>query len=211
VVLLHEAFGVTEHIRSVAERFAGAGYFAVVPELFHRHDSPAFSYDDRDGAFAVMATLRHDELDADLDGAVQFLRGEQFTAGTVGLVGYCLGGSLALVAATRGTVDAAVSFYGGGITAGRFGYPPLVEIADDIVVPWLGLFGDDDSSIPVEHVELLRAAAADAAVPTEIVRYPGAGHAFHNDARPDLFHPEAACDAAGRTMTFLATSLTGTR
>jgi carboxymethylenebutenolidase len=93
-----------------------------------------------------------------------------------------------------------VTFYGGGVAEGRFGMPPLVELAPGLETPWLGLFGDEDQGIPIDQVETLRQAAATAPVPTEIVRYQGAGHGFHCDARPDSYHQASAEDGWRRTL-----------
>jgi carboxymethylenebutenolidase len=98
---------------------------------------------------------------------------------------------------------AAVTFYGGGIAEPRFGEPSQLDLAPRLQAPWLGLYGDLDDGIPVEQVEALRRAAAGADVPTAIVRYPDAGHAFHNDDQPDAFQPAAARDAWARTLTWL--------
>jgi carboxymethylenebutenolidase len=111
-----------------------------------------------------------------------------------------MGGSVTFLAAARRTLGAAVTFYGGGVGEGRFGMPPLVEMAPGLRTPWLGLFGDKDQSIPVDQVEALRGAAAQASVPTEIVRYAEAGHGFHCDARPDSYHEFSARDAWRRTL-----------
>jgi carboxymethylenebutenolidase len=111
-----------------------------------------------------------------------------------------MGGSVVVLAAARHALGAAATFYGGGVTAGRFGIPPLAELAPDLQTPWLGLFGDEDQSIPVDQVEALREAAKKASVPTEVVRYPEAGHAFHCDARDDAYHEASAKDAWRRTL-----------
>jgi carboxymethylenebutenolidase len=103
-----------------------------------------------------------------------------------------MGGSVTFLAAARRTLGAGVTFYGGGVGEGRFGMPPLVEMAPGLQTPWLGLYGDEDQGIPVDQVEALRQAAATAPVPTEIVRYADAGHGFHCDARPDSFHEASA-------------------
>jgi carboxymethylenebutenolidase len=118
-----------------------------------------------------------------------------------------MGGTVAFFAATLGTVGAAASFYGGGVTTGRFGFPPLVELAADLKCPWLGLYGDLDQSIPVEQVEALRAATNAVSVPTEIVRYAEGQHGFHCDARPDSFNEAAASDARARALAFFAEHL----
>lgn len=118
-----------------------------------------------------------------------------------------MGGLVAFVAATLGEFGAAVTFYGGGISTGRFGYPPLVEIASDVNTPWLGCYGDLDKGIPPKDVEQLRGAVADVAVRTEIVRYELADHGFNCEDRPSVFNPEAARDAWARTLAFFGAHL----
>ena len=99
-------------------------------------------------------------------------------------------------------IGAAVGFYGGGIVRARFPqFPPLVAGAPMLRTPWLGLFGDQDASIPPDEVEELRAALAGAPVATEIVRYPDAGHGFHCDVRADYCADEAR-DAWSRTLAW---------
>ncbi|MHB8452253.1 MAG: dienelactone hydrolase family protein, partial [Mycobacteriales bacterium] len=98
------------------------------------------------------------------------------------------------------------TFYGGGVSAGRFGLPSLVDMAPGLKTPWLGLYGDLDQGIPVEQVESLRDAIAKAPVPTEIVRYPEAGHGFHCDAR-DSYHQPSAGDAWQRTLDWFTGGL----
>jgi carboxymethylenebutenolidase len=110
-----------------------------------------------------------------------------------------MGGTVAFLAAVRRPVGAAVTFYGGGVTEGRFGMAPMVELTPQLQAPWLGLYGDDDQGIPVEQVEALRATLPAAPVDAEIVRYAGAGHGFHCDMRSD-YHPESASDAWRRTL-----------
>jgi carboxymethylenebutenolidase len=105
-------------------------------------------------------------------------------------------------AAALRALGAAVTFYGGGVTTGRFGLPALVEQAPSLQTPWLGLFGDLDQGIPVEEVEQLRQAAAGAGVVTEIVRYADAQHGFNCDDRPAVFNEQAAADAWARTLAW---------
>jgi carboxymethylenebutenolidase len=99
-------------------------------------------------------------------------------------------------------LGAAVTFYGGGVTEGRFGFPPLTELASKLQTPWLGLFGDQDQRIPVEHVQELRLAAASAGVPTEIVRFADADHGFNCDDRPAVFNQSAADDGWAHTLAW---------
>ena len=119
------------------------------------------------------------------------------------IVGFCMGGSIALFAAVAYPLGAAVTFYGGGVAEGRFGFPSLIELASGLTTPWLGLYGDKDQGIPSDQVEALRTAAGRSGVPSEIVRYPDAGHGFHCDARPAAYSPVAARDAWARAVSWL--------
>jgi carboxymethylenebutenolidase len=118
-----------------------------------------------------------------------------------------MGGTVSFFAATLGTIGAAASFYGGGVATGRFGLPPLIELAADLQSPWLGLYGDLDQGIPVDQVEALRAATKSTSVDTAIVRYADGKHGFHCDARPDAYNEVAAADAYARALAFFAEHL----
>jgi carboxymethylenebutenolidase len=117
-----------------------------------------------------------------------------------------MGGTVAFLAAVRRPLGAAVTFYGGGVTEGRFGMAPMVELAAHLQAPWLGLYGDADQGIPVDQVEELLAAVATAPVDAEIVRYPDAGHGFHCDMRAD-YHKDSAVDAWKRTLDWFESHL----
>jgi carboxymethylenebutenolidase len=204
VVVCQEAFGVNAHIEDVARRFAAAGYRAVAPHLFHRTGDPELSYDDLPPVMEHMQALGADTLLADIDGCLDYLRETaDLPPDRVAVVGFCMGGSVAALVAARRQLGAAVSFYGGGVTEGRFGMPPLVELAPEFATPWLGLYGGQDQGIPVEQAEALRSAAQKAPVATELVLYPEAGHGFHCDARPAAYNREAASDAWQRTLAWL--------
>jgi carboxymethylenebutenolidase len=207
VIVLQEAFGVNAHIRGVADLLADEGYLAVAPQLFHRDGSPEIAYDDFASAMPFMANLTRQGLTNDLNATTDFLATLGFHAPNIAAVGFCMGGTVSFFAATMGSVGAAASFYGGGVATGRFGLPPLIELAADLKCPWLGLYGDLDQSIPVEQVEALRAATHAVSVTTEIVRYPEGKHGFHCDARPDSFNEAAAMDARGRALAFFAEHL----
>jgi carboxymethylenebutenolidase len=203
VIVVQEAFGVNDHIEDVTRRFADRGHFAVAPELFHRAGSPIIAYDDLPGAMAQLGLLTRDGLTEDLLATTNHLHRRGFHRANIAIVGYCMGGAVALFADTLGLVGAAVTYYGGGVTTGRFGLAPLVELAPSLTAPWLGLYGDRDPSIPVEQVEALGEAAARAPVETQIVRYHHGQHGFHCDARPAVYDETAAADAARRTYEFL--------
>lgn len=208
VVVLQEAFGVNDHIEDVARRFADEGVLAVAPALFHRSGSPRLGYDDIRQAYPYLGELTSRGVEEDVEQTLEHLRRLGFRDDAIGTVGFCMGGTVSFVCATRYALGASVTFYGGGITEGRFDEPPLLDLAPALRTPWLGLYGDEDTGIPTDDVEALRAAADGAPVPTEVVRYPDAGHGFHCDAR-DAFVPAAARDAWRRTVEFLGTHLEG--
>ena len=152
-----------------------------------------------------MQALTADNLLADVDACLDYLATEaDLPAGRVAIVGFCMGGSVAALVAANRRLGAAVSFYGGGVAEGRFGAPPLVELAPKFVTPWLGLYGGQDRGIPVEQAEALRDAAATAEVRTSFTLYPDAQHGFHCDARPDAHDERAAKDAWQKTLDWLA-------
>jgi carboxymethylenebutenolidase len=207
LIVLQEAFGVNDHIRTVADRCADDGFFVVAPHLFHRSGSPEIPYDDVDQAKSVMATITESGLTNDLRATTNFLATLGFTHASIGVVGFCMGGSVALFAGTLGIVGAAVSFYGGGIATGRMGLAPLLEVAEHLRSPWLGLYGDLDTGIPIAEVEALRDVTDRLNIDTEIVQYPLAGHGFHCDARPAAYNDEATRDADVRVREFFDTNL----
>lgn len=203
VVVIQEAFGVNDHIEDVARRFAAEGYRAIAPHLYHRTGDPTIGYTDFAQVMPQMSALTTEGILEDVDAALAALDRDGVPASKVAIVGFCMGGTVATIAGAQRELGAAVSFYGGGVTEGRFGGPPLAEIAPSLRTPWLGLYGDEDTSIPVDHIEQLREAAARASVPTEMVRYPGAQHGFHCDQRPDNYDEASAKDAWNRTIAFL--------
>jgi carboxymethylenebutenolidase len=206
VLVVQEAFGVNDHIEDVTRRFAAAGYRAVAPHIFHRSGDPVLSYTDREAIWEHMKVLTREGLLADIDATLGYLADEGFTADRVGVVGFCMGGSVTALAAAERSLGAAVSFYGGGVAEGRFGIAPLVELAPSFRTPWLGLYGGADQGIPVEQAEALGSAAKSAGVRTDMVIYPEAGHGFHCDAR-ESYHAESAADAWQRTLAWFAEEL----
>jgi carboxymethylenebutenolidase len=202
IVVVQEAFGVTPHIQSICRRLADAGYTAIAPALFHRIGSPVHDYGDFNAVMPSMGSLTAGGIETDLDAAFAYLHERGFDDARIGIVGFCMGGTVAFFAATQWQLGAAVTFYGGGISQGRFGFPSLLDIAPELQTPWLGLYGDRDQGIPVDEVESLRRVVAGAPVPTEIVRYPEAAHGFNCDDRPEAFHEPSAKDAWARTLAW---------
>jgi len=199
VVVVQEVFGVNSHIEDLCRRFAGAGWLAVAPHLFWRSGDPKLGYTDKFMAHVKPLTPEH--LLEDVDAALDRLGEAGIGSEHVGVVGFCMGGTIVLVVTARRDVGAGVTFYGGGVHEGRLGFPPLAEEATRLRAPWLGIFGDLDHGIPVPDVEDLRAAAARSGRETEVVRYPDAGHGFHCDQRPG-YHDASARDAWQRTLAW---------
>jgi carboxymethylenebutenolidase len=199
VVVIQEAFGVNDHIEDVTRRFADEGYRAVSPHLFYRTGDPVLGYDNIEKVMSHMQALTLQGLQMDLEATFNHLSAAGFDPPRIGVVGFCMGGSVTFLVAARYALGAAVTFYGGGVATGRFGMPSLIDLAPDVATPWLGLFGDLDEGIPAEQVESLRQAVTGLKVPAEIVRYEDAGHGFHCDKR-DSYHEESAKDAWRRTL-----------
>jgi carboxymethylenebutenolidase len=208
VIVIQEAFGVTPHIEEVARRFASAGYRAVAPHLFYRTGDPALSYDNLEEIWPHLKELRGDQILDDIDAALGYLEDAAGLAtARVAVVGFCMGGSVTALSAAKRRFGAAVSFYGGGVQEGRFGMPPLLELAPGFQTPWLGLYGGQDEGIPVAQAEALRDAAKQASVPTDLVVYPDAGHGFHCTDRAKSYHEASAQDAWTRTLAWLGEHL----
>src|SRR5215475_2387544 len=172
IVVFHGAYGPDPHILAVLERLADLGYRAIAPHLFHRTqqlaDPPVRDEQTRKHRHALTA----DGLTADIDASLSYLRDQGIgEPAATGVLGFCLGGAVAVVAAARREVGAAVTFYGSGVTEGRMGMPALVELAPALRAPWLGLYGDEDASAPPDQVDALERAAGTSRVPTRIVRY----------------------------------------
>jgi carboxymethylenebutenolidase len=204
VVVVQEAFGVNDHIRDVTQRFAALGFHAVAPSIVHRTGGGTAPYDDFAQAGALFAGVSDKAIFMDIDATLEHLHQAGFVDARIGIVGWCIGGRVAFLVAAHRELGAGVTFYGGGIVTPNplFG-DPLMDTIDHLRSPWLGLFGDQDTGIPFEQVERLRAELPTlTSLEAEIVRYPEAGHGFHCDARPD-YREGPARDAWGRTVEWL--------
>ncbi|WP_424808685.1 dienelactone hydrolase family protein [Rhodococcus sp. 27YEA15] len=201
VVVLQEAWGVNSHIETVLERLSDAGYLAVAPHLYHRGSQTAFT--DFPSAKDALMALDGDGIGHDVRAAVDYSRSEG--ADQVGSLGFCMGGTASLWCAAVPLVDSAVTYYGGGVAEARWnGIASGIELAAHLQVPWIGHYGDLDSSIPPDSVEQLRTTASDLAT---VYRYADAGHAFNNDTSTSHYSPESAALAWTRTMEFFAETL----
>jgi len=188
IVVAQEIFGVNSHIRNVCDRLAAAGYVAVAPALFDRFVrdfESGYSPDDVAHARTYLGRIDWGKMLLDIEAGVKDVQ----SAGPVGVVGFCMGGSIAYLAATRlSGLSAAVAFYGGQI----------VKYADEKPkCPVQMHFGDQDAGIPLSDVEIIKQKRLD----TEIHVYP-AGHGFNCDERAS-FHEASAKLAWQRTLGFL--------
>jgi carboxymethylenebutenolidase len=205
LVLIPDVRGLAEHYRDVARRFAAEGFFTLAFDVYSREGVPDLP--DMAAVTRVLRSLPDRRVLDDLASAVQVVAARPEVGGRpVGITGFCMGGQYALMAAcTAPGLSACVSWYGMLRHAETSPTKPAgpLELAPRLGCPYLGLFGDDDALIPTNDVEELRRILADGVRPFEIVRYPGAGHAFFNDTRPDAYRPAAAADGWQRTLAFL--------
>jgi carboxymethylenebutenolidase len=189
LVVVQEIFGVNSHIRKVTDGFAADGYVALAPALFDRVErdyQTGYAQADIERGRAVRGKLGVDDAVKDVRAAVRELAR---AAQKVGVVGYCFGGTVAWLAATRiDGVAAAVGYYGGGVADAAHEKPRCA-----VLLHW----GETDASIPPEHWERVRAQHP--AVPMHV--YP-AGHGFNCDERGS-YHAESARLARERTLAFL--------
>ncbi|MEO7125204.1 MAG: dienelactone hydrolase family protein [Nakamurella sp.] len=194
IVVIQDAFGVSPSMVEATERFARQGYLAVAPHLYHRVAvDPVTEFEE---ARPLMTNLNGDDVAHDIADAREYLDSAGVVPRRMGIVGFCMGGTISLWQAASGDFAAAVTFYGGGVSKSRWkGVPPGLDSGARLRCPWLGMYGDKDRSITTEDVEQLRDTALGTALPTSIVRYPTVGHAFATDPTSPNFDAEAAADA----------------
>jgi carboxymethylenebutenolidase len=193
VVVIQEIFGVNHHIRAVCDRLASAGYVAVAPSIFDRVEpgfQSGYSPDEIAVARKFIADPDWAAMLLDTQAAIDAVK----SVGPVGIIGFCLGGSVAYAAATKlSGLSAAIGYYGGVV----------VRFADDKPkVPTQLHFGEKDAGIPLADVETIKAKRPE----VEIYVYPGAQHGFHCDERAS--YDKASADIAWpRSLDFLAKHL----
>jgi carboxymethylenebutenolidase len=198
LIVLQEAFGVNDHIRDVATRFAAQGYVTIAPELFHR-TAPGFegSYTDFEAIRPHMQALTEDGLTADVKAAHDWLRSDPQTQPTqIAAVGFCMGGRVAFLANATLPLQAGVSFYGGGIA------PALLHHATALHGPMLFFWGGLDKHIDATQRRAVVDALTDAGRPFLNVEISDADHGFFCDQRAS-YNAQAATLAWDLTLTFL--------
>jgi carboxymethylenebutenolidase len=201
VIVLQEWWGLDSHIRSVCDRLAGEGFFALAPDLFRGETTTQPSE-----AEQKLMALSMEQAEHDMCGAADFLAEQPGVEGPgVGALGFCLGGGLSLwAAAACPQITAAVTYY----YVNPHGKPDFTKIKG----PVLGHFGTADAFISHEEAKALESELAAAGVDVTFHYYEGAGHAFFNDDnRLGTYDPDAAQLSWERTVSFLRTALSPSR
>ncbi len=208
IIVIQEAFGVNRHIQKVCDRYAAEGYVAVAPALFHReHPNPQLGYGDEDAPVRnrYMGALRDDEIVDDIDQVIRWTQGNQFrrTNGRgVGIVGFCVGGRIAYLAATScADLHAAVCYYPGRVLLPFGDGPAPIDKTSNITIPVMGNFGGQDQNPSPEDVATIEAKLKEAGVSYDFKSYPDAGHGFNCDERGS-YNQAAAEDAQARSLAF---------
>jgi carboxymethylenebutenolidase len=215
VVFIHDVWGLSDHYRAIAGRFAAAGFGALAVDLYRREGEVAIS-----DPGAWIRDLSDPQVVSDIGDAADLIRARLGDSAKVGVVGFCMGGTYALLSGCEAgaRVDAVVPFYGllshahgllhdpSGLDRAKKPIEPL-EAAERLQCPLLGFFGAEDDFVPVADVQALESAVAASGAEAEVVLVAGAGHAFMNDTRADAHRAEAAAVAWERTVDFLGRCL----
>ncbi len=210
VVMVHDVWGLSDHTRDMAQRLAAEGFGVLAIDLYRRESGVAIEDPGR-----TIRELSDPRVVGDVQAGIDFLSYHEATRGArAGVTGFCMGGMFTLLAACacRG-LSAAVPFYGmlsyehGMLRAdppdpARKPRQPL-DAVSDLRCPLLAFFGEEDTFIPMDDVRELERRLKAVDQPSEVVVYPGAGHAFMNDTRPAAHRPDAARDAWTRAVRFL--------
>jgi len=191
VVVIQEWWGLVDHVKDVADRFAGEGFTALAPDLYHGETAA-----NPDDAGKLMMALDIGRAERDLRGAIDCLLARAETAGgRVGTVGFCMGGQLALFAACANPkVGACVDFYGI--------HPAVDPDLASLQAPVLGFFAEKDAFVTPAAARKLESDLQAAGKQVEVTIFAGADHAFFNDTRAEAHHPEHAAECWTRMLAF---------
>ena len=193
ILVISEIFGVHEHIKDVARRFAKQGYMAVAPDLFVRAGDAGSVPNIADLMRDIVGKTPDAQVMSDLDTVVNWAAQRGGDTERLGITGFCWGGRITwLYAAHNPKVKAGVAWYGrlvGDATPNSPKHP--VDIAQNLKTPVLGLYGGKDTGILLESVNRMKAELAKGNSKSEFVVYPDAGHAFHADYRPSFNEADA--------------------
>ena len=196
VIVIQEWWGLDNQTESIVDRFAGLHYLAFAPDLYH---GELALLGDSDKAMTL--TQKYGPTaPQDLFKTFDALKTHADSSGKIGSVGFCFGGRMSLVLGANRPVDAICTFYGGGMQQ-------VFDQLTNLKAPVLGLYGDQDKSIPKGTIEEFDKLLDTLDVEHEIVVYPNSGHAFFRDQDPNTFRPEAAADAWERVQKFFSQNL----
>jgi carboxymethylenebutenolidase len=199
VVLIQEWWGLVPHIKDVADRLAAEGFTVLAPDLFHGQSTT-----EPDEAGKLMMALNIDEAAKEMGGAADHLLSLDAVDGPkVGVIGFCMGGGLALVLACHrpDVIGAVVPFY--GLIPWQHAQPDYSRLD----APVLGHYAGDDGFFTPELVDALQQQLDDLGKQADLEVYPGADHAFFNDTRPEVYDAEASARAWVQSVGFLHTNL----
>ena len=213
VIVIQEIFGVNDHMKDVANRFADAGFVAAAPDLFHREGKNVIvPFDDMARGGGIRGKLTNDDIIADVSATVDLLKNDpNVDADNIGIVGFCFGGMVSYLAgASVPGISAAAIYYGGGILPrpdAPADAPRLLDATvDSINVPMIGFWGDADGGIPVVNVDLIESTLKAKGKDYESHTYAGAGHGFFCDERGS-YNEAAAKDSFPRAIAFFKKNL----
>lgn len=197
VVVIQEWWGLNDHIKDVVDRVAAEGFVALAPDLYHGESAT-----EPDGAGKLMMALNLAEAGKDMSGAIDVLQ-ERTGRAKVGVVGFCMGGGLALVAACQrpDAVAAVAPFY--GLIPWASAQPDWSALTAKVE----GHYAEKDGYFTPENASALQAQLRDLSKVATLHVYAGADHAFFNDTRPEVYDAAAAATAWDRTIELFRTSL----
>jgi carboxymethylenebutenolidase len=202
IVVLHESRGVTDGVRWLVHSLAMEGWQVVAPHLYHRDGADELGADESDQQVRDQVNrLTGPSVMADTDTAFGWLADRGVTADRMGVIGFDMGGSVALVVAAQRSLGAAVTVAGNHIAEPlSTDLPSPLEAAPELTCPWLGLFGERSVDPSLHDVEKLRAAVASSEVASNVVIYSDVDHRFDAD-------PDASADAWQRTLNWFDSHL----
>ena len=203
VLVVHEIFGVHEHIQDLCRRFAKAGYLAIAPYLYARQGD--VTKVERDKIIEIVGKVPDSQVMADLDACVDWAKKNGGNTKKLSITGFCWGGRITwLYAAHNKNVDAGAAWYGRLVrnpnqTANDLQPKMPVDVAKDLKTPVLGLYGGLDTGIPLDTVQRMQDELKKGKSKSEIIVYPNAQHGFNADYRPS-YNKEAATDAWAKML-----------
>lgn len=204
VIVIHEAFGLAEHTKELARKFAHHGFISIAPDLYHREGTG--DPEDMQAVIQKMQSLSDAQVIADLEGSVAMLRSVATFNGKIGCIGHCSGGRHTLLfACNTRNLSAAVDCYGGRIIPDELTSAKpkgVIDMVPDLSCPLLGLFGESDANPSPAHVARLEEELKKAKKEYELKMYTGdVGHGFFADYRPS-YRQEPAVDGWQRIFNF---------